>query len=109
MKSLIYYLACGLMLVGTLGGGWFQGRISNRWGEGQSLRQAADQLRKPLPARIGNWRLVAEQQVGEDVVQMLQCPAHIWRTYTNEQTGDTINVAVTIGPPGPISVHTPEV
>jgi hypothetical protein len=40
---------------------------------------------------------------------VLQCPAYITRVYEHQQTGDVVNVAVLLGPPGPISVHTPEV
>jgi len=109
MKSLLYRVACWALLVGTLSGGWLHGRSSNRWGIDNALQRAADQLLQPLPTRLGNWRLLAEQPFTAEVVQMLQCPAHICRTYTNDQTGGSINVAVIIGPPGPISVHTPEI
>jgi hypothetical protein len=42
-------------------------------------------------------------------VAILQCPAYVVRVYEHEQTGDVVNVALLMGPPGPISVHTPEV
>ncbi len=39
----------------------------------------------------------------------MQCAAHLHGIYTNEQTGDTVVVAVLAGPSGPLSVHTPEI
>ena len=81
----------------------------NRWGNSEALQQAADRLRKPLATQLGNWRLQGEQPFGTDVLRLLQCPAHFCCTYINVQTGDNITVAVLVGPPGPISAHSPEV
>src|SRR4051812_10109180 len=102
MKSAIYHSACFALLVGTVSGGWYHGRVSNRWGVHDGLEQAAEQLRQPLAIQLGNWRSLTERPLAAEVVQMLQCPAHICRTYTNDQTGASITVAVILGPPGPI-------
>jgi hypothetical protein len=40
---------------------------------------------------------------------MLQCPAHLSGVYEHRQTGDVLTLAVIVGPPGPVAVHTPEV
>jgi hypothetical protein len=109
MKRIGYPLAVCALLIGTLWGGIQSGHTANRWGDNEGLLRAAEQLRKPPAGRLGNWRLQREEPFSEDVVQMLQCPAHFCRTYLNDQTGETINVAVVVGPPGPISVHSPEV
>src|SRR5689334_615343 len=109
MKSGLYRSACLALLVVTASGGWYHGRISNRWGVQDALGEAAEQLRQPLPTQLGNWRLLMDRPLTAEVLQMLHCPAHVCRTYTNDQTGGSITVAVMIGPPGPISVHTPEV
>jgi hypothetical protein len=108
-KSILYQVACCSLLVATLWGGWREGHASHRWGDSQELQRAAEQLGKPLAVRFGNWRLQSEQPFSADVVRLLQCPAHICRTYVNEQTGDNVNVAVIVGPAGPVSVHTPEI
>lgn len=108
MRWALYYFACGAVLLGTFWGGWLHGNISNRWGADAVLQRAANRLQEPFGSRIGNWRLVSENPFSEDVVQSLQCPAHFCGSYSNDQTGDTVNVAMMVGPPGPISVHTPE-
>ena len=98
-----------LLLVSTLGVGVLHGRLSGRWGLVQTGQLAAEELSAALPAEVGNWRLRHEDQLSPEVVKVLQCPAHISRVYENQQTGDVATVAVLLGPPGPISVHTPEV
>ena len=45
----------------------------------------------------------------EEVQKILQCQGHINREYVNTETGEHISVLIMLGPPGPISVHTPEV
>src|SRR5262249_31143018 len=106
---LVVALAGGVVLCGTLFGGWLQGRMATRWGADELLTSAAQRLEQPLSEQQGNWRLLKETQVSADVARMLQCPAHINRTYVHQQTGEVIIISVIIGPPGPISVHTPEV
>jgi hypothetical protein len=95
---------CGL----TIAAGAMQGVFTNRWGAKPDLAAAADLL-KLIPTEFGDWETRSDQQFDNATVQMLQCAGHINRTYVNRQTGDAINVALLIGPPGPISVHTPEV
>ncbi len=109
MKSLSFYLVCGLLLAGTVLGGWLHGTASNRWGAQQDFKRAAEMLPRPLPSQLGTWRLVDEQKLDDQVVKMLQCPAYVNCVYINDQTEDAVNVAVILGPLGPIAVHTPEV
>jgi hypothetical protein len=40
---------------------------------------------------------------------MLECNGYVLRQYTNSSTGEVVNLALILGPPGPIAVHTPEV
>jgi hypothetical protein len=42
-------------------------------------------------------------------IDMLQCSGYIHRTYVHRKTGQAVNVAVLVGPPGPTSVHIPEI
>lgn len=98
-----------LALAGTLGTGYLHGRMTNRWGLGRQAHSAAEQLRVPLPEAAGHWRLRREEPFPKAVVQVLQCPAHISRVYEHQQTGDVVMVAVIVGPPGPVAVHSPEI
>lgn len=96
------------MAVLTIVTGMVQGRMSNRWGPSETMYNAAKQLEK-LPAQFGNWRLLTSQEMSEDVINQLECAGYINRTYTNRQTGETVNMALIIGPAGPTAVHTPEI
>jgi hypothetical protein len=98
-----------VLFVSTLGVGVLHGRMSGRWGLVATGQTAADEMSAALPVEVGNWRLRHEDQLSPEVVKVLQCPAHISRVYENQQTGDVATVAVLLGPPGPISVHTPEI
>jgi hypothetical protein len=109
LKSFLVPVAAAAVLVGTLLGGWLQGRMITRWGADELLVAAGKRLDQPISDQLGNWRLVNETPFSPDVVRMLQCPAHLSRTYMHEQTGDTVSVMVIVGPPGPVAVHTPEV
>jgi Protein of unknown function (DUF3485) len=109
MKTTFSPVAGAILLAGTLWGGWLHTKMDARRGSDEALNAAAKRLLYPLSQRLGNWRLVGQAEFSADVVRMLQCPAHINCTYVDEQTGDRVSVAVIIGPPGPIAVHTPEI
>jgi hypothetical protein len=109
MKQILSLIGITALVAVTLGAGWVHGRMTNRWGIAPDSNLAAARLRQPLPDRVGSWKLVREADLEPEVVRMLQCPASVSRVYEHEQTGDVISVAVLLGPPGPISVHTPEI
>jgi hypothetical protein len=109
MKQLLAAIGLLVLLAGTLGAGWLHGNMTNRWGIHPDSNLAAARLRQPLPERVGHWKLRREAELEKAVIRMLRCPASISRVYEHEQTGDVISVAVLLGPPGPISVHTPEI
>jgi hypothetical protein len=83
--------------------------MATRWGADELLISAAQRLAQPLPEQHGNWRLLKDAPFSADVIRMLQCPAHVHRTYVHQQTGEVVMVSVIIGPPGPIAAHTPEI
>jgi hypothetical protein len=109
MKIWLPALALLLLLAATLGAGSLHGRLTGRWGLNSNAALAAEQLLSGLPAEAGNWRLRHESELDPEVVKILQCPAHISRVYEHRQTRDVATVAVLLGPPGPIAVHTPEI
>ena len=47
--------------------------------------------------------------MADPVAEMLQCAGYVNRRYVNQQTGQTVNLAIIVGPPGPTAVHTPEI
>jgi hypothetical protein len=97
-------LAIGLTLVS----GMIHGRLTQRFSPSDAVAAAAARLSE-LPAVAGPWRRQEIQPLGDEVVEMLQCAGYISQTYVHEGTGATVRMALLLGPPGPISVHTPEV
>jgi len=109
MKNTFRFVGFFCLLICTLVTGWLQGSFTNRWGPRLDANRAADSLQRASLIEIGNWRLRREAPFAPDVLKMLQCPAHISRVYEHQQTGDLVTLTVIIGPPGPVSVHTPEI
>jgi hypothetical protein len=103
--------SCILMALGlivTLAGGIVHGRLANRWGPPADLEHVADRLAS-LPEELGDWRLVAAEEMSPGAARQLECAGHLIRTYAHRQTGANVKLALIAGPPGPIAVHTPEV
>jgi hypothetical protein len=40
---------------------------------------------------------------------MLDCVGYVYRRYVNQDSGQSIQLVIVAGPPGPIAVHTPEI
>lgn len=91
------------LLTGGVYGHWTQ-----RWGPPPDLRTAADWL-ATLPHQIGDWRMLEELTLADEVTQTLECAGYVNRIYVHVNTGNQINIAIVVGPPGPTSVHTPEI
>jgi hypothetical protein len=62
-----------------------------------------------MPEAIGDWQLVANDQLDANAQNILRCSGALIREYAHRNTHATVKVAVLMGPVGPISVHTPEV
>ena len=107
-RQLNYWLALALGVFLTLSAGVLYGQYSQRWGPPADLTAAAAHLAS-LPHQIGNWKLAEESPMENSAVEMLQCAGYVNRRYVNQQTGQTINLAIIVGPPGPTAVHTPEI
>ena len=106
LPKFLALLALGLTI--TVAAGLVYGRASQRWGPAPDLAAAAKQL-DGMPTEFGDWQLVKNIPMDDDAIRMLQCAGYVNRQYVNGRTGETVNVAVTLGPSGPISVHTPEI
>lgn len=84
------------------------GHYSRRWGTPPDLAAAAKRL-ESFPTEIGDWRSQSDHELSNSVQQMLECAGYVSRTYVNLKTGNAVTMAVLVGPPGPIAVHTPEI
>lgn len=102
------WLALGIAVLITLTGGILYGNYSQRWNASAEMRAAAIHLGQ-LPREIGSWKAVEEVPIDDSALQMLECTGHINRRYVNEETGKSLQLAIMLGPPGPIAVHTPEI
>jgi hypothetical protein len=108
MKRSYILLGVVLAFALTILSGVLQGRMRNRWGPSPDTVHAADKLAE-VPKQFGNWRLKSSDKLGEAVERELECVGYFVRNYQNQATGDLVSVTLLLGPPGPISVHTPEV
>ncbi|RIK71622.1 MAG: hypothetical protein DCC67_20190 [Planctomycetota bacterium] len=105
-RSVPWTWGAGLLLVVSAGAAY--GHYTHRWGPPRDLTAAASHL-KTLPKTIGDWQLQEESEIGPGVIQMLQCAGYVNRAYVNVKSGESVSMALIVGPPGPIAVHTPEI
>ena len=110
MKPAAFLLAGIGALVVTLVSGTIHGRFTNRWGTPPDL-EAAGRRVESLPTTFGDWRLTSQEDLDDNAVRLLQCSGYIHRIYHNIKNPllSQVQVAVLVGPAGPISVHTPEI
>jgi len=102
------WMALGIAVLITLTGGILYGNYSQRWTRSDEMQSAAARLGQ-FPRQIGSWKAVEDAPIEESALEMLECVGHINRRYVNEETGKSLQVAIMLGPPGPIAVHTPEI
>jgi hypothetical protein len=97
----------------TLLVGAIQGKLSRRWGVPADVTTLGERLESlpgnDLVGKDGPWQLAENSRLEPAIANILECVGHLKRTYVHRQTGETVNVAVMLGPPGPIAVHTPEI
>lgn len=113
MKRLPFLLGLTAVLGLTLASGAIQGRLRNRWGPSQSMREAARKL-QGVPEAFGGpqkkrWQMKSAEPMDPSAVALLECTGYINRVYQNRRTGEIVAVFVVVGPTGPISAHTPEI
>jgi hypothetical protein len=92
----------------TLVSGGMHGWMSHRWGLPPATRIAAEKLVE-FPDRFGSWQLQSAEEMTEETANTLECAGYFVRAYANQDTGESVRVAVLLGPAGPIAVHTPEI
>lgn len=104
VKSAPIVAAAVLLVVVGLVQGWWTGR----WGSaGAALKTATASLGK-LPLQIGDWK---GQEVAMDPRenQAAGFTGCVRRRYVHSQTNQSVEIMLACGPPGPVSVHTPEI
>ena len=107
MSRFLPYLLIVSAIGLTLAGGILHGRLSHRWGPSDQAEAAGRRLAE-FPDQVGDWTTRDRSELSTRTVDMLQCTGYVNRTYINHATGEIVNLAVVVGPPGSISVHVPE-
>jgi hypothetical protein len=87
--------------------GLAQGYWTYRWSTPLGQQVAAERLAR-VPHDVGDWR-GEDLRLPEDHVQAAGLTGYVLRVYTNRFTGEVVTLLIVCGPPGPISVHTPDV
>jgi hypothetical protein len=91
-----------VILTGLAHGYW-----TERWGPPLGQQVAAERLAL-IPLDFGDWR-GKDEQLPDGVVRAAGLSGYVLRGYTNGLTGEAVTLLIVCGPPGPISVHTPDV
>ncbi len=102
--ALVVFLAVGITLTAAI----LHGRWTNRWGVPNEMPVAADVV-KTLPHDFGPWHLKETKELEPAVRGILQCENYSQGYYVNHETGEQVMLTLLLGPPGPMSVHTPEI
>jgi hypothetical protein len=108
MSHIRRQLALVFIVAMTITSGAVAGALNNRWGAPASLSAAAGRFAN-FPDQFGPWQLEKSEPFIPAVAEILECAASTSRVYRHRETGDAIQVAMHVGPPGPTSVHTPDV
>lgn len=87
--------------------GLWEGQWTNRWNQSDELERAAARL-KNVPMTIGDWQ-GKDSELDLEALEVAEVAGYVVRTYINRTTGQSVQVLLICGPPGPTAVHTPDV
>jgi hypothetical protein len=102
------WLAGAITIAVIVGGGALYGSYSQRWGPPADL-VAMGQAVEQMPTEVGKWVMIDKSPMEKSTLEMLECAGYVNRRYQHRDSGQTVNLAIIVGPPGPIAVHTPEI
>jgi hypothetical protein len=102
-------VAVGIVVAVTVIAGVLHGRQTHRWGTPQELLRAVHELDGSFPRTIGPWHAFEEEEMSPATLEVLHDPGYVLRSYRHRITGETVKLAVLVGPPGPMAVHSPEI
>jgi len=102
MRTLLLSLAAMFLAVD----GYVHGLWTNRWDVSHELEEAAARL-NAVPMDFGDWHGEARALQPREV-EVAGFTGYLRRGYVQRQDGRVVDVLLSCGPPGPLSVHTPE-
>jgi hypothetical protein len=96
LLATVLVLACGLV----------HGYWTDRWYPPKDTVEAAARLEQ-VPLTVGEWDGHDLDVKATSIEPLLA--GHMTRRYVNRVNGETISIALVVGRPGPVSIHTPDV
>ena len=87
--------------------GLAHGLWTGRWRSSAELTASVDKLAK-VPKDLGDWQ-GTDLEMGPRELKQAGIVGYVYRRYQNAKTGEGVTLFLVSGPPGPISVHSPEV
>jgi hypothetical protein len=100
-------LALALAIGITLTTAILYGRWTHSWNT--AAAEPAATVFQNLPHEIGPWKLEESLEIKPSALEILQCNHYSQGWYRNGDTGERAMLTLLLGPPGPMSVHTPEI
>jgi hypothetical protein len=94
-----------IVLLAVAGG--VHGMWTGRWVGGAERAEATQRL-AAVPLHIGDWD-GEDHEMEERARTVAGIDGYLMRHYTRRSTKESVSVLLVCGPPGPVSVHTPEV
>lgn len=102
------YVPYAIGLIVLTGATWWQARIVDRWGMSSiSVEELQSRFAK-VPLQIGPWK-GEDLKVTEEITETAGAVVHVSRMYTNEETGQQVNLWLIAGHAKDIVRHTPDI
>jgi len=102
------YLPIVALLGLLLAYGVAEGLWTHRWVESHAVQAAVDRL-KDVPKTVGPWKCGEDMQLPDRQVARAEMAGYLSRNYVHGKTDQVLQVLLVCGPPGPTSLHPPEV
>jgi hypothetical protein len=108
MRAYIPILTGLLLIAVTALGTVEHGRYSNRWNDADQVLTRAGEALALAPKEFGPWSMRSEEGFSAEIQANLSYANAFNRVYVNDKTGQSVAMAMLVGPPGPTSTHVAE-
>ncbi|MDA7950932.1 MAG: EpsI family protein [Pirellulaceae bacterium] len=108
MKSFLQYSPFLLVFVGAAIFAYFQGTAKERWSfESSEELKAYTQRLTDIPEEIGDWKSET-LEIDARAIKSSGVDGYLYRIYSNEKTGQSVQIFVASGKAKHIALHTPD-
>lgn len=104
---LALFLSCVLVAIFTSMSGYLHAWLPYAGDRQNEMQHLAQQI-QTLPETIGPWRAISAEPLSSRTLELLECTGYLSRSYEHEHTGETVQLALLVGPAGPLVAHSPE-